>query len=301
MILSDNREQVIENIRRAAEAGRFYSKVETGDPALTVQERTALLDDYCKMRSTRRFMGKRRIARLIAGTMSRELNRTAEITGLENVKGIDGGAIVTSNHFSPVDNTLVRALALKQGKKKLCIVSQDANLAMPGWVGFLMRYADTLPIGSDFSYMTKQFEPCLGELLGKKEFVLIYPEQEMWFNYRKPRPPKRGAYYYAAKFRVPVISCFVEMQDLTETETLAFHKVKYILHILPAIFPDPAKTVRENSVAMSQQDYRQKKAAYEAAYGKPLDYRFEPEDIAGWIPAADTEPCDLLSAESKMA
>jgi len=25
-----------------------------------------------------------------------------------------------------------------------------------------------------------------------------------------------------------------------------------------------------------------KKAAYEAAYGKPMDYRFEPDDIAGW-------------------
>ena len=78
MILGDNREQVIENIRRATEAGRFYSKVETGDPALTSEERTTLLDNYCKMRSTRRFLGKRRIARIIAGTMSREINRTNE-------------------------------------------------------------------------------------------------------------------------------------------------------------------------------------------------------------------------------
>ncbi len=45
------------------------------------------------------------------------------------------------------------------------------------------------------------------------------------------------------------------------------------------------KSVRENSLIMCEQDYRQKKAAYEMIYGKPLDYGFEAEDIAGWIPA----------------
>jgi len=132
--------------------------------------------------------------------------------------------------------------------------------------------------------MSDRFAPMLKELLDKNNYVLIYPEQEMWFNYRKPRPLKRGAYYYAAKFNVPVISCFVEFCDLEELDTAEFHKVQYVMHILPPIFSDPAKTVRENSIAMCMQDYRQKKTAYEAAYRKPLDYRFEPDDIAGWIP-----------------
>ena len=39
-------------------------------------------------------------------------------------------------------------------------------------------------------------------------WVLIYPEQEMWFNYRKPRPPKRGSYFYAAEAEVPIILVF---------------------------------------------------------------------------------------------
>jgi len=33
---------------------------------------------------------------------------------------------------------------------------------------------------------------------------------------------------------------------------------------------------------MMATDYQQKKAAYEAAYDKPLTYRAEPDDIAGW-------------------
>lgn len=32
------------------------------------------------------------------------------------------------------------------------------------------------------------------------------------------------------------------------------------------------------------QDYRQKVAAYEQAYGKKLTYDFDESDIAGWIP-----------------
>ena len=61
--------------------------------------------------------------------------------------------------------------------------------------------------------MKHDFSDILEEKLNKKQFILIYPEQEMWFNYKKPRPPKPGAYYYAAKNNVQIISCFVEMID----------------------------------------------------------------------------------------
>lgn len=104
----------------------------------------------------------------------------------------------------------------------------------------------------------------------------------MWLNYRKPRPPKRGAYLYAAKFNVPIISCFVEMVDTDKDDTKEFKKVKYVLHILDPIYPDPEKNERDNSFDMMRRDYMQKKEAYEKAYGKPLEYAFEPSDIAGW-------------------
>ncbi len=59
---------------------------------------------------------------------------------------------------------------------------------MKGWVGFLMRYTDIIPICSkDKDYMKKQFNKMICKMLHKKRGILIYPEQEMWFNYRKPR------------------------------------------------------------------------------------------------------------------
>ncbi|MGC4018075.1 MAG: lysophospholipid acyltransferase family protein [Muricomes sp.] len=283
MIAGEKREEVISNIRRAVENGEFHCKVEVDDPFLTPEQKHSLLQRYVKKRKAWRFQVNTWIARCIANTASKKINGRTKVTGLKNIKGISGGAILTSNHFSPLDNTVLRTLALKMGKKKLCIVSHENNFAMSGWIGYFMNYTDTFPISEDKNYMTEHFEPLLQSFLEKKNLVLIYPEQEMWFNYRKPRPLKRGAYYYAAKFGVPVISCFIEIRNRNKLDIPGFYKVQYILHILPAIFPDPAKTIRENSLAMCEQDYRQKKGAYEKAYQKPLDYHFEPDDIAGWV------------------
>lgn len=283
MIIGDNREAVIENIKVAAENGDFHSKVEINDPNLTPEQSKAILDRYVQNRQKTSFRAKTLLARQAANLLTFALNRNSEITGIENALSIKGGAIVTSNHFSPVENTAVRLVVKKLGKKRINIVSQETNLAMPGAIGFLMNYADIIPIAEDKNYLKNDFPEIIKSLIQKNEYVLIYPEQEMWFNYRKPRPFKRGAYYYAAKLGVPVISIFVEMQDLNEKDTDEFNKVKFKIHILKTIYPDPEKSVKENSVLMCEEDYAQKKAAYEKAYGKPLDYTFQNSDIAGWV------------------
>lgn len=284
MIIGDKREKVIENIRKAAKDSAFHVKVEVGDPVLTERQKEILLEDHLRKRRTLRFWLNNKIARHIIHIITKKANRETVLLGLENAAGIKSGTIITSNHFSPFDNTIVRTLAWKLGKRKLSIISQETNLAMTGWLGFLMNYADIIPISRIPSYMSSEFEPLLKKELDGNNCVLIYPEQEMWFNYCKPRPMKRGAYYYAAKFNVPVISCFVEMQVLDELDTPEFHKVRYVMHVLQPIYPDPDKSVRDNSIAMCKKDYEQKKEAYEAAYGKTLDYGFYPSDIAGWIP-----------------
>ena len=104
--------------------------------------------------------------------------------------------------------------------------------------------------------------------MNRGEFVLIYPEQEMWFNYRKPRPPKRGAYYYAAKLNVPVISCFVKIINIDKRKSSEFCDVRHELYVLDPLIPDPSLSVRQNSLAMAEQDYRQKVEAYEKPTAK---------------------------------
>ena len=283
MIIGGSKKEVVANIKNAADNGRFNDKVEIGDPELDRTRRKKLLGNYVKQRNEIPYHYRNWLARRIVDFITFGVNANTKVVGAEKIKHIKSGAIITSNHFNPVDTTIIRYGIKKARRYRMFIVSQDTNFAMKGFLGFLMRYADEIPVSKDKDYMERHFYRTLNNLLvNKKEYILIYPEQEMWFNYRKPRPPKRGAYFYAAKFNVPIISCFVEMKDMDKDDTEEFKRVKYVLHILDPIYPDPEKSERDNSFDMMKKDYEQKKAAYEQIYKRPLDYAFSDSDIAGW-------------------
>lgn len=283
MIIGENRRGVIENIKNFAETGQFHNKVELNDPELTAAQSRQITDAYLENRKHLSFKIKTALGVALAQAATKAINKNTQIKGLEKIPKDLGGVLITSNHFSPLENTVIRHLTNTLGRKKLGIISQTSNFAMTGMVGFLMNYADTIPISTDPRYLAKDFLSLLKErLVDKKQAILLYPEQEMWFHYRKPRPPKNGAYFYAAKLNVPILSCFVEIVDLDEDDTAEFKKVKYILHILDVLYPDGNKTARENTEMLSARDYALKKACYETVYGKELTYAFHPSDIAGW-------------------
>lgn len=283
MITGENRRSVIENIKNFAETGQFHNKVELNDPELTAAQSRQITDAYLENRKRLSFKIKTALGVALAQAATKAINKNTQIKGLEKIPKDLGGVLITSNHFSPLENTVIRHLTNTLGRKKLGIISQTSNFAMTGMVGFLMNYADTIPISTDPRYLAKDFLSLLKErLVDKKQAILLYPEQEMWFHYRKPRPPKNGAYFYAAKLNVPILSCFVEIVDLDEDDTAEFKKVKYILHILDVLYPDGNKTARENTEMLSARDYALKKACYESVYGKELTYAFHPSDIAGW-------------------
>ncbi len=281
-MLAPHRRTVIDNIRQAVSQHNFHAKVEVDDPILTADERTALLRRFVERRHTVGFTAKRLVARIIANSLTRMVKGDTTIIGLDKIAHIQTGAIVTSNHFNPFDNAFVRLMALASGKRCLPIVSQDTNFAMRGLIGFLMRYADLIPISDSREYMAHHFGDMIAERLHRCDYVLMYAEQEMWFNYRKPRPLKKGAYYYAALYGVPVIPCFVEIRPTERMQTADFHHVHCTLHILDPIYPDPTKSPATNAVEMCAADYARKQQAYELAYARPLDYTFSPWDIAGW-------------------
>lgn len=283
MIIGDNRKAVIENIKKNAESGNFHSKVELTDPVLTSEQMREITDRYMQNRNTLSFRFKSAVAVGIANVATKIINKDTEIVGLEKIPSDLQGVLITSNHFGPLENTIIRHLTKKIKRKKLNIISQTTNFAMKGPIGFLMNYANTIPISVEPRYLARDFLSLMKEkLTEKKEPVLLYPEQEMWFNYRKPRPSKNGAYFYAAKLSVPIISCFVEIQDTDKDENEEFKKTKYVLHILGVLYPDENKTPKENTEELARLDYEMKKACYEQVYNKPLDYKFELSDIAGF-------------------
>ena len=154
---------------------------------------------------------------------------------------------------------------------------------MTGAFGFLMKNCNTHPFSANSEYMIKNLKPALKQILENGSLFLIYPEQEMWFNYKKPRYLRDGAYHYAAYFGVPIIPTFTEMVTIDgKRDADGFLPVKHILHILPPIYPDKNLSLRENRTIMQTKDYNLKKKCYEEVYNTPLDYSFNPErDIAG--------------------
>ena len=282
MIIGENKGEVINNIKKAVERGEYNAKVELGDPKLTLEEKNKIIYKYLENKNKASFKLKTKIAKGSIAILTNTLQKDTEIVGIENIKDITGGGIVTSNHFNPLDNLIIQKFAKEVFRKRLYIVSQETNLAMSGVIGFFMNYSDIIPIADQVNYMKRDFPQIIKNVLKENNLILIYPEEEMWFNYKKPRPLKGGAYYFSAKNNVPIISCFVEMKEIDEKDNDEFNKVKYVLHVLKPIYPNPNITAKENSEIMKEIDYNQKKEAYEKSYNKKLDYDFEIEDIAGW-------------------
>ena len=283
LLITPGRKEAVDDIRKAAEEGRFNDKTEPFDPEWDPEALKTDILRYVRRRSSLSFKIKNFIARKIVDSWIRRYSDGVnEIVGMEKLKAVPGAAFVTSNHFNPFDNGFLRTMAKESGHGRLWAISQGTNFVMPGLNGFVLRNIDVIPLISEPSYMNGPFRELMASVLKENRYILIYPEQEMWFNYRKPRPGKRGAYLFAAEYGVPVIPCFVELRELPQLLTPDFHDVKCILHILDPIFPNPSKSARQNSFEMCEADYQAKKAAYESIYGRPLSYDFSPDDIAGW-------------------
>ena len=284
MIIGGSKKEVINNIKKNIENNELNKKVEIGDPNLSEDEIQKYIGAFYKNKKKLSYYFKNKIANKTVKKISKELYPDIKINGLEklDLADLSNGAIITSNHFNPLDSYNIRKIVEEKLHKKLYIVVQDTNLAMPGFLGFLFNNIEVIPLSKSPNYIIKKFVPELKKILSKGDFILIYPEEEMWFNYRLPRPCKRGAYQFAHELDVPVISCFVKMIDTDKTDNDEFNKVKYEVSINKVIYPEAGESVKSDSRKMAEVDYEARKKAYEDAYNKKLNYEFDISDIAGW-------------------
>ena len=200
-----------------------------------------------------------------------------EIRGQENLEAIRAcGALITCNHFSVFDNYAVyKAVAPILGKRDLYKIIREGNYtSFEGLYGYLFRHCNTLPLSSSLSCM-KELMEALHTLFARGEKVLIYPEQGMWHNYKKPRPLKVGAFRFAAKEKVPVLPIFITLEDTLAENEIGEPILAYTVHILPVIHPDGGNNLRERSENMCQKNYELWKETYEAFYGIKLEYTTE--------------------------
>ena len=196
-----------------------------------------------------------------------------EVRGIENFSAVKGGRIVTCNHFSIGDNYAVwTALRDHMDGKMLYKVIREGNYTNPPKpFGLFMRHCNTLPLSSVQATMVK-FMRAFSELLKRGETILIYPEQGMWWNYRKPRPMQDGAFYLAVRNNTPIVPIFITMEDSDRLDGDGFPVQEYTVHILPAIYPDKDLSRNDAKNDMKNKNYASWVKTYEEFYKKPLEY-----------------------------
>ncbi len=270
---AQDRVAVIEKIGELEAEGKFDIDAEDDPPTLPLEEDV----DYAKKKLISRMKAAAafKAARVFVNNLidNKQLIMK-DIVGLENLTSLEGGAIITCNHFNAFDSFAMQLVYDHADTKKhkfFRVVREGNYTNFPGFYGFLMRNCNTLPLSSGFKNMQK-FMSSVSEILKDGHFILVYPEQSMWWNYRKPKPLKKGAFSMAAKNNVPVLPCFITMQDSDVLGEDGFYVQEYTVHIGKPIYPDPDSAVGENAERMKDENYLLWKNIYENNYGIPLVY-----------------------------
>lgn len=203
----------------------------------------------------------------------RKINRgltNLKVVGRTNLFGLFGGYIVTCNHISKVDSFAVRAAVGMDIK----FVAADFN-NWKGKMGNIARNTGYLPIPANLNLsVMRKFNHAMEYFLRKRWPILIYPEQSMWREYKKPRPLKPGAFHYAAKYRRPIVPLFITIEDKPEhlDEAGRVNFGNYTIHILPPIYPRKELDERANVDYLMSANFEAWRRCYERTYGIPLRY-----------------------------
>lgn len=272
---SEYRIKVQQKIEKLEKEGKFDIDVEDDPPTIVLTPENI---DYLRKKMTskiKRVFANEVGERFLDSLLKNNKLIIKQVNGMENLNKIDSGAIVTCNHFNPFDSFTIEKVFRMSGKieeKRLYKVIREGNYTnFPGLYGFFFRNCDTLPLSSNKRTMV-EFMKAVDSLLQKGEFILIYPEQSMWWNYRKPKPLKHGAFKIAARNNVPVIPIFITMQDSNIIGNDGFPIQEYTVNIAEPIYPDQNLNQRENTEKMLNKNYEVWKKIYEDFYKIPLEY-----------------------------
>ncbi len=294
-IVSEDRKEVLRKIDEYERKGWFDKDVENDPPAPELRPEDV---DY---------LGKKlssKIKTAIANKMGRKFFEKMIKEGAVVIDGMEGGenlrllkdtgAVITCNHFGIPDNYILYHCIQKSLKKKrLYKVIREGNYTgFSGLFAFLFRNCNTLPLSSNRRTMVN-FMSATDTLLRRGETVLIYPEQGMWWNYRKPRPFKIGAFKIAVRAGVPVLPTFVTMKDdETKLDEHNYPLQHYTLHVMPPVYPDKTLNEKQAAEKMKEDTFALYKAKYEEVYGVPLAY-LEEESAEETKTGGDEDKCCL--------
>ena len=275
-----DRVAVVKKIAEFEREGKFDIDVEDDPPSRQIQPDEI---DYLRTRLSAKL--KTKVAYLRARHFLNYIKKhhffiIREIRGIENLKNLQSGAVVTCNHFNAFDSFAMHEMYAASGHKKRAffrVIREGNYTSFPGFYGFLMRHFYTLPLSSNSKTMQK-FIKATDQLLQEGNFVLFYPEQSMWWNYRKPKPLKPGAYRFSVKNQVPVVPCFITMRDSDYLGPDGYPVQEYTITVGAPIYPQPSLSYKDNIQYLMDENFAAWKAVYEKEYDMPLEYTTKTEE-----------------------
>ena len=271
---SIDRIAILQKIKEYERSGRFDEDVEDDPPSpVLMPEDINYLHRSIKQKAQTKVAFKL-AHRLVDNLIKDKKLIIKEIRGIENFKNLQSGALITCNHFNAFDSFAIQLAyeAADQPNRTFYRVIREGNYTnFPGFYGFLMRHCNTLPLSSNLETMKKFFD-ATNTLLKEGNFVLVYPEQSMWWNYRKPKPLKRGAYVFACKADVPVLPCFITMKDSEILDENGFPIQEYTIHIPQPIYPDHSLNYRDRIEDLMRKNSNIWRTIYENEYQTKLEY-----------------------------
>lgn len=183
-----------------------------------------------------------------------------KIYGKENLSGITGGAILTSNHINKIDCALIKHAT--KGHKVEFTVGEFNNFK--GVFGSLLRSAGTMPFSSNTTCM-RNLARAITSYLDMGHYIVFYPEGSLWWCYEKPRPLLDGAYHYAIKNNVPVVPMFFTFKNLKQRKDGTYKK-QFNLHIGAPIYPKVGLDRKQNITYLREENEKFNQKIYDENY-----------------------------------
>lgn len=272
---SKDRLAIMEKIKELELEGHFDVDPENDPPTIILTPDNV---DYLRTKTTSKV--KATVANKLGKRFLNELLKEnkliiKDINGLENLNSIKNGAVLTCNHFNPFDvftiENVFRKSTLVKNKKLYKVIREGNYTNFPGLYGFFFRNCDTLPLSSNTKTMI-EFIKAVDTILQRGDLILIYPEQSLWWNYKKPKPLKDGAFRLASRNNVPIIPIFITMQDSNVIGEDGFPIQEYIVNIEKPLYTDKYLSEKENTQILKDKNFEIWKEIYEDFYKIPLEY-----------------------------
>ena len=178
-----------------------------------------------------------------------------------------GACITTSNHVGFLDAVLTLRAS---GMQNRYIVAAPHNckstlggkiLCSAGEVPLPISYKGMKPFADMLQYAAQR----------KKAKIHFYAEKSMWIGYRKPRPHKDGAYFYADKLDIPVVPMLYCFKDAKGLRRL-LHLPKAVIKIGDPLYVNKQLPPAARKADLSERAFAATKLLYEQFYGVPLVY-----------------------------